>query len=455
MRIIFLLLTTICLAQEVSDCGRLYHAQVKEIVVPHTVDELQKVVRKANSEGIKVSFAGQRMSQGGHTFLEGGISIEMRHLNHILAIDVEQKTIEVEGGATWEEIQNAVNEVGLAIKVMQSSNIFTVGGSLSTNVHGRDPNYGPIIETVRSIKVMRPDGMIAKLTPENPLFSFVIGGYGAFGPIVSVTLELTDNVTYRKSAEILELDQYLGYFREHVLGRKKVGLHFARFSLSSRHFLERLIAVSYKSDSSLRCDSTLIEEQNVGWNQKLLSFLRTGQFFKTCRWPMEIRKEKRKEILTRNQAMRPPVKCLEFNSKTSSDLLQEYFIPLDQFVAFSKALKKAVKDEKINLLNVTVRYVPKDTRAKMAYAKSDVFAFVLYFNHRFDKGASLERFTNALIDDADRLGGTFYLPYQLFAERQKVLRGYPELEKMREQKKVQDPHSLFSSTFIKRYVISS
>lgn len=51
--------------------------------------------------------------------------------------------IRVQSGATWAQIQDYINPYGLSIRVMQSSNIFTIGGSLSSNVHGRDLRHGP------------------------------------------------------------------------------------------------------------------------------------------------------------------------------------------------------------------------------------------------------------------------------------------------------------------------
>jgi len=44
----------------------------------------------------------------------------------------------VESGIIWDKIQEAINPLGLALKAMQSDNIFTVAGSLAANAHGRD-----------------------------------------------------------------------------------------------------------------------------------------------------------------------------------------------------------------------------------------------------------------------------------------------------------------------------
>ena len=94
--------------------------------------------------GLKISMAGQKHSQGGHQFSEGGLVLNMLQFNKILNLDKENKIIKVQSGATWDQIQRYINQFGLALKVMQTSNIFTVGGSMSLNIHGRDPHYATI-----------------------------------------------------------------------------------------------------------------------------------------------------------------------------------------------------------------------------------------------------------------------------------------------------------------------
>ena len=50
-------------------------------------EQLQAIVRDANAHGLKVSISGSRHSQGGHTYVEGGIVLDMRAFNRVLAID--------------------------------------------------------------------------------------------------------------------------------------------------------------------------------------------------------------------------------------------------------------------------------------------------------------------------------------------------------------------------------
>jgi FAD/FMN-containing dehydrogenase len=47
---------------------------------------------------------------------------------------------------------------------MQSSNIFSVGGSLSSNIHGRDPRFGTIVDTIESFRLITFEGKILEIS---------------------------------------------------------------------------------------------------------------------------------------------------------------------------------------------------------------------------------------------------------------------------------------------------
>jgi len=48
------------------------------------------------------------------------------------------------------------------VKAMQSTDIFTVGGSISVNAHGMDHRAGSVGETVRTMRIMLPSSFAEK-----------------------------------------------------------------------------------------------------------------------------------------------------------------------------------------------------------------------------------------------------------------------------------------------------
>src|SRR3989449_4766317 len=132
---------------------------------------------------------------GGQIATEGSLFLDMRGMKRVVAFSPENRTITVEPGITWRPIQELIDPHGLSVKIMQSYASFTVGGSLSVNVHGRYVGHGPLIGSVRSIKVVLADGQLVQASPsENAeLFYGSIGGHRGPRVILGTTPQLTED----------------------------------------------------------------------------------------------------------------------------------------------------------------------------------------------------------------------------------------------------------------------
>lgn len=432
-----------------NDYSGLNPTRVLKSYHPTSVEELQKILKEAAENNWKISIGGQFHSQGGHQVFPGAVHIDMRGMNQILSIDPQKKTIQVQAGATWEKVQNFIHPHGLAIKSMQSPNIFTIGGSLSANVHGWDHKSGQLIETVNKIRILMADGSIkeASRSKNRELFSLAIGGYGLMGIILDAELDLTTNVHYNKSAVEIAPEDYVNYFEETVEKDRNIGLHFARFSIDPNNFFKKLIAVNYKETTAK--PETLKTDNHVERNRFLFHFYRRFSLAKCLRWSLEVLREKRGEKICRNNAMRPEIKFLDYNSSHDTDVLQEYFIPKKYFSSFTKDLAKITSQHPINLLNVTIRFVKGNKSSRLTYAKQDAFAFVLYINHpSARKGVEhMKKWTRIVTDAALKYDGNFYLPYQQYQTGEQLRRGYPEVESFIDRKRHFDPKERFYSSF--------
>ena len=87
------------------------------------------------------------------------------------------------------------------------------------------------------------------------------------------------------------------------------------------------------------------------------------------------------------------------------------------------------------------------------YAKADWFGVVLYLNFDVNERdmRNIKEAHSDLIELAQSLGGSFYLPYQLSATREQIERSFPEFGKFLELKKKYDADFLFTSEFYKKY----
>ncbi|MDX5474347.1 MAG: FAD-binding oxidoreductase [Bacillaceae bacterium] len=452
----------------IHDVSRLFPEKVLKIVEGREQESIEEAVKYAQENNLKISIAGTRHSQGGHAFYKDSVWIDMSHYNKILNFNEEEKTITVQSGVTWADIQEYVNPYDLSVKVMQSSNIFSVGGSLSSNVHGRDPNFGPMIETVQSFRLLQEDGTVLNVsrTENEELFPLVIGGFGLFGVILDVTLELTTNDLYIAETVRVDYKEYPDYFEKHIKNNQDVGIHFARLSVPTNLLLEELYMTTYKkvefdesnplSDDQLTEIKTLHEEKNVRRDKFVFGLSRHYDWGKALVWKIQQKfyaMGKEDEIISRNNAMRPPIQFLDYYSPKDTDILQEYFIPVENFPKFVDELREIVQEDNLNLLNVTVRYTPANDEAYLSYAKHDTFALVLYFNQGFkeEEIKKMEQATQKMVDAALLLDGTYYLVYQLFPTDNQIRKAYPKIDSFFELKKKYDPNERFMNNFYEGY----
>ena len=168
-------------------------------------------------------------------------------MNKLIDLDIKNKKVTVQAGMTWLDLQKIISPHRLAVAAMQSYNNFSIGGSLSVNVHGQDLVNNPIIKTIESIKIILSSGEIVYASREtNPeLFKAAIGGYGLFGIITQVTLRLTDDIILERFSEVIDSKDLTKYFEKNIKNNP-VFLYSARFSLGEEDLLDKLLVVYYR-----------------------------------------------------------------------------------------------------------------------------------------------------------------------------------------------------------------
>ncbi|WP_375335762.1 MULTISPECIES: FAD-dependent oxidoreductase [unclassified Bacillus (in: firmicutes)] len=444
----------------ISDVGRLLPTKIKRVENVADEQALTKLVTDANVSGEKISIAGMQHSQGGQTYYPNGTVLNMKGYNKILDFDPEKKRIRVQSGMTWDDIQKKVNSYGLAVQVMQSQNIFTVGGSLSVNVHGRDIRHEALIDTVESFRLLTADGTVKNVSREEnaDLFPYVIGGYGLFGVILDVTLKLTDDELYTMQTKTLDYKEYTSYFKEKVKKDENVRMHLARISVAPTSFLKEMYVTDYvlEENQNKREEYSELKEENIIAAPKFfLGLSRYSDWGKNTFWDIQRNYIERINgtYETRNNVMRSDSTFMEYENPNRTEILQEYFVPIDQFTAYIDDLRTVLNKEELNLLNITIRYVEKNENAVLSYAKDDMFALVLLINQGRSEGEIKKTKTvlGKMIDVTLKHNGSYYLPYYSYPTKQQLKQAYPRIEEFLQKKKEIDPQERFVNLFYKEY----
>ena len=177
------------------------HAHMPDVVVkPEAAAQVADVMRLANRERIPVTPRGGGTGlSGGAVPVRGGIVLSVERLNRILEVDRENMTITVEPGLITNEINLAVEKLGLfyAGYPMSLESCF-VGGNVAENAGGgRAIKYGVTGRYVLGLEVVLPSGEIVKLGGKRvkdvtgyDLLHLMVGSEGTLGIFTQVTLRL-------------------------------------------------------------------------------------------------------------------------------------------------------------------------------------------------------------------------------------------------------------------------
>lgn len=444
----------------ITDYSRLHPVKVERIVKGREEEQLIELLKEAREKNLTISIAGQRHSQGGHTFYKDGIIIDMTHFNKIVEMDPIAKKIRVQSGATWKDVQDAINPYGLSVKTMQSQNIFTVGGSISINAHGRDIRNGSLIQSIDSFRLLTADGEIKQVsrTENADLFPLALGGYGLFGIILDVTLSLTEDTIYLMNTDALNVDRYSQYFLNEVKSNPDIHMHLARISVAPDSFLTEMYAINYTVAKSipLHEHNALKSRENGVIPTKLLFHLnRFSDGGKNVFWELQKQyfETQQNSVISRNNAMRSESAFMEYREAGKNDLLQEYFIPVDQFADFVHGMKTILQEEDMNLINITVRYVDQDEEAMLSYAREDMFALVCLFNVSLseEEQSKVKQGIQKMIDLVITHRGTYYLPYAAYPSLKQFQTVYPKSSEFFDMKNRYDPEHIFVNYFYEQY----
>ncbi len=452
----------------VNDASCLSRTAVTGIVAVRRETDVATALGFARSRGLTVSAAGMKHSMGGQAFASGGVVLDMRGLNTI-ALDPERRTVTVGAGATWHDIQNAIHP-RFAVKAMQSTDIFTVGGSIAVNAHGMDHRAGALMGSIRRMRVMLADGsiVVASRGENEELFRHVVGGYGLFGIVLSAELEVVPNDVYASSRQLIAARTFPASFAA-IAADPEIGLTYTHLSTAPGSLLEEALVYSYR-----RVDDRGIERPPLGEvaatrsRRLFVNLAKRGRWLASLKWWAEKNLEHRFEtctatraqamgdgeacLVTRNDPMHDSVAYLRNNLPAETDILHEYFVPRERIVPFIDELRAVFRAQDVNLVNASIRAVDAEHNA-LSYAPAPAFSVVLYINQSTDAAgnARMARLTGDLIDLAQRHGGRFFLPYQLHYSAAQLERAYPEIRAFFAAKRRWDPEGRFSNGWYARY----
>ena len=440
---------------DASKINRVEHRGIIELTsdLNKSILLVRNALARAKIDGFKVMPMGARHSMGQQSFQEGAILLNTLPMN---AMEMNGSLLKVQAGARWFQVIDFLAGLGMTVEIMQSNSDFSVGGTLSVNAHGWQPGRPPVSSSVNKISVLTVDGeiQICSRTKNTELFRHVLGGYGLFGVILEAWIRPVPNRVLHSSSQEVPVDRFSRVWQQ--ITEEGAELAYGRLSVAPASFFETVWLSSYSAvgadiannpepyviDGKARL-SRAIFRASLGSNRG-----------KTLRhWMERSFGGELSGTSPRSRLLSEPAKVFGNHDPSKRDLLLEYFVPLGQFSTFVKKAAPIIKQEYDSLLNVTVREIAQDVDSALPYAREDMFGLVILFtiDRTIDAEKGISKMASQLIDLADSLGGTFYLPYRNFATPEQIRRGYPDFSRFLAKKKELDPQEIFSSGFYQQY----
>jgi Fe-S oxidoreductase/FAD/FMN-containing dehydrogenase len=246
-------------SRDIGNLPEIVRRQIKPtpdaVVQPNSVEELKVLVELAKHYQTPLIPRGSGTAgYGGAVPVRAGIVVDLHRLSRIINIKRAEKTVTVESGAVWDNLEKELRSQGLDLRLYPSSSISaTVGGWLSNGggVGIGSFEYGRLKDSILEVTLVIPKG-IRKIKADE--LYMVDGMAGTTGIISQVTLMVRDaDEDIPMLGAFRELDNLLSTFEE--IRKQKLALWHVNYKdplniKLSREAMEKQAKRSYRDDGT-------------------------------------------------------------------------------------------------------------------------------------------------------------------------------------------------------------
>jgi FAD/FMN-containing dehydrogenase/Fe-S oxidoreductase len=210
----------------------IYQIEPLGVVVPRTEEDVARALAIAAEFGVPVLARGGGTSQIGQTVGRALVLDTSKHLNGIVALDLERREVCVEPGVVLDDLNRFLRPHGLFFPVdVSTASRATLGGMAGNNSCGsRSIRYGNMVHNVRAIEGLLADGTRVRFDEIGP-----DPGAPAGPPRYAELVRRVRAVAVRERAEIEarfpKLLRRVGGYNLDMIGAERA--HMARLLIGS------------------------------------------------------------------------------------------------------------------------------------------------------------------------------------------------------------------------------
>ena len=449
--------------------SKLNPTNVDRIVPVDSLEAIQAAIAAAQGEGKSISIAGGRHAMGGQQFGSGTILLDTVPLGCVLEFDAEAGLIKVEAGIYWPELVAACRQAAIdeepqwSIAQKQTGgDRMSIGGALAANVHGRGLRMRPIIGDVESFVLVDAAGNVRHCSrAENgELFRLVIGGYGLFGVVYSVTLRLVPRQKLRRAVNVITIEQLMPAIEQRI----EDGFLYGDFQYSIDDTSD-----DYLTKGLFSCYRPVAAETAIPEGQRELSVddWRRLILFAHANKPQAFEQYVAHYLATDGQVYWSDLHQLGYYEENyhrlldhhlgatapATEVITELYVARQSLAAFMHDVRADFRQHQTEVIYGTIRLVERDEESFLAWAREDYacIIFNLHVTHKPEGQDIAAAAFRRLIDRAIQYGGSYYLTYHKHATRSQIEQCYPQLPEFLRLKRRYDPAERIQSDWYRHY----
>ncbi len=443
--------------------SQLNETRVARIARVDSLDSLVAAITEARSAGLPVAVAGGRHAMGGQQFRTGGVLLDTTPMNAVLGFDRDRGVLQVEAGIQWPAVLAFLTEAQAGevtpwafAQKQTGADRFCLGGTIAANGHGRGLTMAPVVADVASATVVDAAGEVRRASrDENPeLFGLVVGGYGLFGVVYAVDLQLVPRRKLERVVAVIERNDLPGGFADRIRSGFLYGDFQFAIDPDSPDFMRRGVFSCYRPVD----DATPIPagqralttedwrallylthaDKSQAFERYAAHYLATsGQiYWSDAHQFAEYVDDYHRDLDARLGASAP-----------GTEMITELYVPRDRLIDFLEEAGDVLCRRRADVIYGTVRLIEADVDTFLAWARERwaCTIFNIHVMHTPEAKEEAAETFRELIDAAAARGGSYFLTYHRWARADQVEACYPRFRQFLAHKRAHDPDGVFAS----------